>query len=236
MSQPESSVTLDTSMNVPATTTEAAPRPQYAAIYARSATSNDKAAQCPLDKQIASCQHYCQQHGYTVEPRHIYQDIASGADYRNRPGLHALCVAATLREFEVVVIISHDRLARHPLHVATVLEALDALSIRVELLHEPSDTQDRFIQMLYSFQVEQERERIKARTQHTRTRTQAPLGLNEAEAALLRTLFAYAANGTDVATLVTQVTLGELPPLSPFSLVSLFRADMLSPERTPEQP
>lgn len=198
---------------------ETAHRPTYAAIYARSATANDRAAQSPLDWQIALCQQYCQQHGYTVEERHVYQEIASGADYRNRPGLRALCLAATCQEFEVVVIVSHDRLARNPLHVATLLESLDSMGIRVELLHEPPDAQEQFIQILHSFQVEQERERLKARTQQGRQR-KTSLDIQPEEAALLRILFEYAASGSELSTLATQLTPGELSPFSP-GLVSL---------------
>lgn len=188
-------------------------RPTFAAIYTRSATANDQVGENPLHKQITFCQQYCQAHGYSVEERHIYQEIASGADYRNRPGFRALCLAATSHEFEVVVIVSHDRLARNPLHVAKLLESLDSMGIRVELLHEPADAQEQFIQILHSFQVEQERERLKAR-RHQAQKRGTSLDIQPEEAALLRTLFEYAASGSDLSALVTYLILGELPPFS----------------------
>jgi len=184
---------------------------QYAAIYARSATANNCAAQSPLDWQIALCQQYCQERDYIVKDRHIYQEIAGGANYRNRPGLRALCLAATSHEFEMVVIVSHERLARNPLHVAMLLESFDSMGIRVELLHEPSNVQEQFIQILHSFQVEQERERLRFR-RHQASKRRTFLDIQQEEVALLEPLFEYAASGSELSTLAKYLNRGELHP------------------------
>lgn len=206
-------VGADARIDSQALTTETTLCARHAAIYARSLTAHDQVGENPLDWQLTLCQQYCQEHGYTVEERHVFQEIASGADYGNRPGLRALLLAATAHEFEVVVLVSHYRLASNPLHVARLLESLDTLGIRVELLHELPDAQEQFIQILHSFQVEQERERLKARRQQGRNH-KTSLDIQPEEAALLLTLFEYAASGSELSTLATQLTLGKLPPLS----------------------
>lgn len=186
-------------------------RPRYAAVYVRSAATANQVGHNPLFWQMEQCLTYCQQHGYTVLEHHRYQDSANGDDYRNRPGLHALCVAAQAHEFEVIVTISHDRLARKPLYVAMLLERFDTLGIRVELVHEPTETQQTFIHLLQQFRLEEERERLKRRSRRTPSPEQLPLLVNEEEAAVMRTLFAYAASGDTLALLTTRLTLGEYP-------------------------
>lgn len=109
---------------------------KQAAIYARSATEATATNPNNLDNQIMQCRHYCETHGYVVNERHIYQDVANGTDYHTRPGLNALRLAAREQHFDVVIPVSCDRLARDPLHIAVLLEDFEGAGVQVESVTE----------------------------------------------------------------------------------------------------
>ena len=106
-----------------------------AAIYARSATP-DQSGDNTLGLQIRKLQAYCRSKKYSVLDSHVYEEIASGSDYKNRLAMTALREAAKRGEFEIVVIVDYDRIARtHELIKAFIAE-LATYGIRVESIRQ----------------------------------------------------------------------------------------------------
>ncbi len=108
--------------------------PKRAALYTRSATSQEPGEENnALATQMRLCRMYCQSHGYTVDDKHIYSEIGSGNDgYTRRPQLAALLDAAKQREFDVLVIATHNRLSRRLAHAAAIIEELQQHGVQVE--------------------------------------------------------------------------------------------------------
>lgn len=189
------------------------PSPKRAAIYARSATAQSQSGDNRLSWQVDLCRHYCDGRGYTQDEHHIYQEVASGADYRNRPHLHALLLAASRHEFDLVVVHTHDRLARNPVHVATLLEVLSTLDIEVECPTESSDAEDHFLHLMHTFLVEQAHECLHHRLKR-HGNAQSRLVTNDEAASLVPSLFEQAARGVDLPTLATVANTSELAALA----------------------
>ncbi len=111
--------------------------PKRAAIYARSATINQQdSGPSSIEQQIEACRQYCAEHGYTLDEQYIYQEVYSGAQYRERPQLTALRVAAGDHEFDALVIFAFDRLARKSVHQTIIIDELTQAGVTVESVQE----------------------------------------------------------------------------------------------------
>src|SRR5262249_4697582 len=83
-----------------------------AAIYARVSTLHQERDQT-LESQLAELTRWCeQQQGHRIKPEHIFRDEGYSGAYLDRPGLDRLRDAARAGEFDVVAILTPDRLAR----------------------------------------------------------------------------------------------------------------------------
>ena len=83
-----------------------------AAIYARVSTDKQEEEGTSLVTQVQKCLECCWRKGYVVAEIHIYREVWTGAEYRERPLLSKLREAARNREFDVVVFYAFDRLSR----------------------------------------------------------------------------------------------------------------------------
>jgi site-specific DNA recombinase len=132
------------------------------AIYARSATTSEQGeVPSSIDRQVAACRLYCSEKGYAGDERHIYQEVSSGAEYEGRPQLTALRLAARNHEFEVLVILCYDRLARNYAHQAVIVEELAQVGVTVESVQEPFENSQlgEFQNFVHACLKEMERER-----------------------------------------------------------------------------
>lgn len=193
------------------------PSPKRAAIYTRTATTQSQSGDNRLDWHVELCRRYGDGRGYTQDEHPIYQEVASGAANRNRPYrnrlyLHALLLVASRQEFDRVVVHTHDRLARNPVHVATLLEVLSSLEIEVECPTESSGADDHFLHLMHTFLVEQAHECLHHRL---RRHGNAPSRLvtNDEAASLVLSFFEQAARGVDFPPLATVANTSELPAL-----------------------
>jgi DNA invertase Pin-like site-specific DNA recombinase len=109
-----------------------------AAIYARLATSPQEPQPNPFAIQIQECLSHCESHGYRLSDAHMYQEVFSGTALQTRPQLTRLRAAAKRREFDVVVVVAADRLARNPAQVRTLVAELDGCGVTVECVREAS--------------------------------------------------------------------------------------------------
>jgi site-specific DNA recombinase len=108
-----------------------------AAIYARIATAPQGAEPDPLRLQIATAKHYCSEKGYTVNESHMYQEVISGAGYKNHPKISALLESARQGAFDVLVVFALSRLSRNPADVAILIATFEGYGVQVESITEP---------------------------------------------------------------------------------------------------
>ena len=90
------------------------------ALYARVST-HQQHQEHTIDSQVHLLKHYIQQQGWTLLPDHAYLDDGMNGTRLDRPALDRLRDAAQRGEFDAVVVLSPDRLARnYPYNVTLV--------------------------------------------------------------------------------------------------------------------
>jgi site-specific DNA recombinase len=190
------------------------------ALYARVSTQRQAQAQT-VEQQIERLMgHACQQ-GWDISLDHVFRDDGySGASLR-RPGLDRLRDRAADRSLDLVVIAAPDRLARNYVHQVLLLEELQGHGCEVRFLDRPmsQDPHDQLLLQIRGAVAEYERTLITERMRRGRQRrleaglmlpwTRAPFGyrvdpdrprdpagvrIEEAEAAIVREMFAWYAD------------------------------------------
>jgi site-specific DNA recombinase len=82
------------------------------ALYARVST-NHQQQEGTIESQRLSLKQHMQHQGWPLLPEHEYSDDGISGARLERPALDRLRDAARRGEFDAVVILSPDRLARH---------------------------------------------------------------------------------------------------------------------------
>jgi site-specific DNA recombinase len=192
------------------------------ALYARVSTQRQAQAQT-VEQQVERLMgHACQQ-GWGASLDHVFRDDGySGASLR-RPGLDRLRDRAAARSLDLVLITAPDRLARNYVHQVLLLEELQGHGCEVRFLDRPmsQDPHDQLLLQIRGAVAEYERTLITERMRRGRQRkleaglmlpwTRAPFGyrvdpdrprdpagvrIEEAEAAIVREMFAWYAEET----------------------------------------
>jgi len=187
------------------------------AVYARVSTQRQAQANT-TEQQLERLRAYVQAQGWDLPLEHVFRDDGySGATLR-RPGLDRLRDAVTSARFERIVITAPDRLARNYVHQVLLVEELQRHGAEVTFLDRPmsQDPHDQLLLQIRGAVAEYERTLINERMRRGRLRklragtllpwTQPPYGyrldpdrprdpagvrLDEAQAALVRDLFAW---------------------------------------------
>ena len=187
------------------------------ALYARVSTQRQAQAQT-VEQQIERLTGHVGQQGWNVLPDQVFRDDGySGASLR-RPGLDRLRDRAAARDLDLVVITAPDRLARNYVHQVLLLEELQEHGCEVRFLDRPmsQDPHDQLLLQIRGAVAEYERTLITERMRRGRQRkleaglmlpwTRAPFGyrvdpdrprdptgvrIEEAEAAIVREMFAW---------------------------------------------
>src|SRR5262249_46529588 len=81
------------------------------AIYARVSTDRQERTQT-IDSQLTALHAWVTAQGHELRPEHIYRDEGASGAHLDRPGLDRLRDAARNGDFELVGVLSPDRLAR----------------------------------------------------------------------------------------------------------------------------
>jgi site-specific DNA recombinase len=138
-------------------------QPIRAAVYCRVSTLGQEEEGTSLVTQEAAGRAYCERAGYHV--LHVAQDTHSGADMR-RPGLDHLRAVAEAGGIDVIVAHAVDRLSRKQSHMAILIDAFEAVGVRVEFVTEKfEDTaMGQFLRSAKTFAGEVEREKFVERT------------------------------------------------------------------------
>src|SRR4051794_21127523 len=186
------------------------------AIYARVSTERQERQQT-IDSQIAALRAWASSNGHELAQEHVYTDEGYSGSRLDRPGLDGLRDAAAQGDFDIVAVLSPDRLARKYAYQVLLLEELRKAGCEVVFLHRPitDDPQDQLLLQIQRAVAEYERavlaERFrrgklqKARQGHwpggkapygyryvpKRDGVPGHLEVDEEEAALVRLLFAW---------------------------------------------
>src|SRR5690349_5946142 len=93
------------------------------ALYARVSTSQQEKNDT-IDSQLETLQAYVVSQGYSLFPEHIFIDNGISGSRLDRPALDRLRDQARGGEFDAVVLLAPDRLARSYPHQWFLLEEL----------------------------------------------------------------------------------------------------------------
>jgi site-specific DNA recombinase len=141
----------------------------HVAYYARVSTHQQQ-QEGTIESQRHSLKHYIQHHGWLLLPEHEYRDDGISGARLDRPALDRLRDAARRGEFDAVVILSPDRLARNYAHQWLLIEEFEKLHMQGIFLHNPfGDTpQGKLLPQMQGMIAEDERAQITERTRRGR--------------------------------------------------------------------
>ena len=103
------------------------------ARYARVSTPTQH-QEGTIVSQVRSLRHYIHQQGWSLLPDHEYLDEGISGTRLDRPALDRLRDGAQRGEFEAVVVLSPDRLARNYAHQWLLIEEFAKLHTHVVFL------------------------------------------------------------------------------------------------------
>jgi site-specific DNA recombinase len=187
-----------------------------AAIYARVSTERQERDQT-IESQIAILRAWVTENGHDLQPEHVFVDQGYSGSRLDRPALDRLRDEAREDAFDIVAVLSPDRLARKYAYQVLLLEEFQRVGCQVAFLHHPmsDDPNDQLLLQIRGAIAEYERallgERFrrgklqKARSGHYLA-GKAPYGyryiprhegtpgylvVDEAEAEMVRTLYRW---------------------------------------------
>lgn len=136
-----------------------------AALYARVSTSQQE-KQGTIASQVTALRERIAEDGCHLDPAHEFIDDGVSGSYLARPGLDRLRDLASERAFDVLYVLSPDRLARCHAHQYVVLEELGRWGVEVVFLNQPvtgDSPEDRLLVNVLGVLAEYERELIRDR-------------------------------------------------------------------------
>jgi site-specific DNA recombinase len=139
------------------------------AAYVRVSTSRQVKLQT-IEQQLEMVQKHAQEKGWELPEENIFRDDGYSATTLKRPALDALRDKARLRELEVVVVLSPDRLARNYVHQMVLIEELEKGGCRVEFVERPmsSEPNDQLLLQIRGAVAEYERTLLSERMRRGR--------------------------------------------------------------------
>jgi site-specific DNA recombinase len=139
------------------------------ALYARVSTPHQQQERTIASQLQALHQHITQQ-GWSLLPEHAYLDEGISGSRLDRPALDRLRDAAGRGEFDAVVVVSPDRLARHYAHQWLLVEELAKFQVQLIFLENPfgDSPQGKLLIQMQGMLAEYERTQILERTRRGR--------------------------------------------------------------------
>jgi site-specific DNA recombinase len=139
------------------------------AYYARVSTHQQQ-HEGTIESQRHALKEYIQHHGWSLLPEHEYSDEGISGARLDRPALDRLRDAARRGEFDAVVILSPDRLARNYAHQWLLIEEFTKMHTQVIFLHNPfgDSPQGKLLTQMQDMIAEYERAQIAERTRRGR--------------------------------------------------------------------
>jgi site-specific DNA recombinase len=139
------------------------------ALYARVSTPNQQ-QEGTIASQVHALTHHIQQQGWSLLPEHEYIDEGVSGARLDRPALDRLRDCAQRGEFDAVVVLSPDRLARNYAYQWLLIEEFEKLHVQWLFLQNPfGDTpQGKLLTQMQGMMAEYERAQIHERTRRGR--------------------------------------------------------------------
>lgn len=139
------------------------------ALYARVSTSQQEKTDT-IESQVEALQAYVAAHDHTVLPEHLFLDNGVSGSRLDRPALDRLRDQARLGDFEAVIILSPDRLARSYPHQWLLLEEFKKYSCPVIFMENPfgDSPHGHLLAQMQGMIAEYERSQIADRTRRGR--------------------------------------------------------------------
>jgi site-specific DNA recombinase len=139
------------------------------ALYARVSTSQQEKTDT-IESQLEALQAYVAAHDHIVLPEHIFLDNGVSGSRLDRPALDRLRDQARLGDFEAVIILSPDRLARSYPHQWLLLEEFKKYGCRVVFMENPfgDSPHGQLLAQMQGMIAEYERSQIADRTRRGR--------------------------------------------------------------------
>src|SRR5262245_10186219 len=139
------------------------------ALYARVSTHQQQ-HEGTIESQRHALKEHIQHHGWSLLPEHEYIDDGISGARLDRPALDRLRDAARRGEFDAVVILSPDRLARNYAHQWLLIEEFEKLHTPLIFLQNPfgDSPQGKLLTQMQGMIAEYERAQIAERTRRGR--------------------------------------------------------------------
>src|SRR5215204_2783863 len=121
-------------------------------------------------QQLEMVQKHTQELGWYLPQENIFRDDGYSGTTLKRPALDALRDRVRMRELEVVVMLSPDRLARNYVHQMVLIEELEKGGCRVEFMERPmsSEPNDQLLLQIRGAVAEYERTLLSERMRRGR--------------------------------------------------------------------
>src|SRR5687767_15124904 len=215
--------------NVPYSRSRETPRSETrAAIYVRVSSAGQEEDGTSLVTQETGCRRFVAERGHVLDGRHVYVEVHSGSELWERPKLSALREAVRRREVDVVVAYAIDRLSRDPVHLGVILSEAEHAGVTVEFVTEPLDNspEGQLIRFVKGYAARVEREKARERTlrgKHARVssgkvhshgpelygyrrdKARGVRVIHEPEAAVVRRIFRWVAEGVPIRSVVRRL-------------------------------
>src|SRR5829696_6540213 len=134
------------------------------AAYIRVSTPGQVKLQT-IEHQLQTVHRYAEDKGWELPEESIFRDDGYSGASLDRPALDLLRDQARIREFDAVVVLAPDRLARNYVHQMVLIEELEKYGCRVEFVERPmsSEPNDQLLLQIRGAVAEYERTLIKER-------------------------------------------------------------------------
>jgi site-specific DNA recombinase len=139
------------------------------AVYVRVSTSRQVKLQT-IEQQLERVRKHVREKGWELPDENVFRDDGYSGTTLKRPGLDALRDRARLRDLEVVVVLSPDRLARNYVHQMVLIEEFEKGGCRVEFVERPmsSEPNDQLLLQIRGAVAEYERTLLSERMRRGR--------------------------------------------------------------------
>jgi site-specific DNA recombinase len=128
------------------------------AVYVRVSTPLQVKLQT-IEQQLEMVRRYVKEKGWELPEENVFRDDGYSGATLKRPALDALRDKVRVRELDVVVAVSPDRLARNYVHQMVLIEELEKQGCRLEFVERPmsSDPNDQLLLQIRGAVAEYER-------------------------------------------------------------------------------
>jgi site-specific DNA recombinase len=139
------------------------------AAYVRVSTSRQVKLQT-IEQQLERVSKHAREKGWELPDENVFRDDGYSGTTLRRPALDTLRDKARMRELEVVVVLSPDRLARNYVHQMVLIEEFEKGGCRVEFVERPmsSEPNDQLLLQIRGAVAEYERTLLSERMRRGR--------------------------------------------------------------------